>query len=135
MVLQDAKSKHEQMLEIVNNTAISSRELGIIHLSDENELLDGRHVRVKGNELVNFGTCGYMGLEMDDRLKHGVIDAVQKYGTGFASTRAYITVKLYEEIESLLACLRNPYDEQPEFAHYAALPPDWANGLEVSCSS
>ncbi|HMT28457.1 MAG TPA: pyridoxal phosphate-dependent aminotransferase family protein, partial [Bacteroidia bacterium] len=91
------------MLEIINDTAISSRELGIIHLSDENDLLDGRHVTVKGNEMINFGTCGYMGLEMDDRLKHGVIDAVQKYGTGFASTRAYITVKLYEEIESLLA--------------------------------
>ena len=103
MVLQDTKSKHEQMLEIINDTAISSRELGIIHLSDENDLLDGRHVTVKGNEMINFGTCGYMGLEMDDRLKHGVIDAVQKYGTGFASTRAYITVKLYEEIESLLA--------------------------------
>ncbi len=102
MVLQDAKSKHEQILEIVNNTAISSRELGIIHLSDENELLDGRHIRVKGQELVNFGTCGYMGLEMDDRLKQGVIEAVQKYGTGFASTRAYITVRLYEEIENLL---------------------------------
>ncbi|MBL0340979.1 MAG: aminotransferase class I/II-fold pyridoxal phosphate-dependent enzyme [Bacteroidetes bacterium] len=103
MIQHDTKSKHEQMLEIVNNTANSSRELGIIHLSDENELLDGRHIKVKGQELVNFGTCGYMGLEMDDRLKQGVIDAVQKYGTGFASTRAYVTVRLYEELENLLA--------------------------------
>ncbi|HEU4622995.1 MAG TPA: YdiU family protein [Burkholderiaceae bacterium] len=43
--------------------------------------------------------------------------------------------KDYSEIASLLQCLRRPYDEQPEFAHYAALPPDWASGLEVSCSS
>ena len=41
----------------------------------------------------------------------------------------------FSEVERLLACLRRPYDEQPEFAHYAALPPDWASGLEVSCSS
>ena len=41
----------------------------------------------------------------------------------------------YSEVQRLLACLRRPYDEQPEFAAYAALPPDWANGLEVSCSS
>ena len=43
--------------------------------------------------------------------------------------------KDYSEIERLLACLRRPYDEQPEFEQYAALPPDWANGLAVSCSS
>jgi uncharacterized protein YdiU (UPF0061 family) len=43
--------------------------------------------------------------------------------------------KDFSEVEHLLACLRRPFDEQPEFGHYAALPPDWANGLEVSCSS
>ena len=41
----------------------------------------------------------------------------------------------YGEVERLLTCLRRPYDEQPEFAAYAALPPEWANGLAVSCSS
>lgn len=43
--------------------------------------------------------------------------------------------KDFSEVERLFACLRRPFDEQPEFEHYAALPPDWANGLEVSCSS
>ena len=43
--------------------------------------------------------------------------------------------KDFSEIENLLNCLRSPYDEHPEFEHYAALPPDWARGLEVSCSS
>ena len=41
----------------------------------------------------------------------------------------------FSEVQRLLTCLRRPYDEQPEFADYAALPPDWASGLEVSCSS
>ena len=41
----------------------------------------------------------------------------------------------YSEVEGLLACLRDPFAEQPVFERYAALPPDWANGLEVSCSS
>ena len=43
--------------------------------------------------------------------------------------------KDYGEIENLRKLLMRPYDEQPENAHYAALPPDWASGLEVSCSS
>ena len=41
----------------------------------------------------------------------------------------------FSEVERLLTCLRQPYAEQPEFEAYAALPPDWANGLAVSCSS
>jgi uncharacterized protein YdiU (UPF0061 family) len=41
----------------------------------------------------------------------------------------------YSEVTRLLAVLQRPYDEQPEHEHYAALPPDWASHLEVSCSS
>ena len=43
--------------------------------------------------------------------------------------------KDFSEVRRLLTCLRKPYDEQSEFEEYAALPPDWARGLEVSCSS
>lgn len=38
-------------------------------------------------------------------------------------------------VAEVLQCLRRPYDEQPEFERYAAPPPDWAQGLSVSCSS
>jgi uncharacterized protein YdiU (UPF0061 family) len=43
--------------------------------------------------------------------------------------------KDFSEVERLLSVLQRPYDEQPEHEHYAALPPDWASHLEVSCSS
>jgi uncharacterized protein YdiU (UPF0061 family) len=43
--------------------------------------------------------------------------------------------KDFSEIERLRKVLENPYDEQPENAQYADLPPDWASHLEVSCSS
>ncbi|MET0265465.1 MAG: protein adenylyltransferase SelO [Duganella sp.] len=43
--------------------------------------------------------------------------------------------KDFSEIARLLEVLQHPYDEQPEHEHYAALPPDWASHLEVSCSS
>ena len=33
------------------------------------------------------------------------------------------------------ACLQRPFDEQPEYAEFAAPPPDWAQALSVSCSS
>ena len=43
--------------------------------------------------------------------------------------------KDFSEVERLLKVLSRPYDDQPGAEDYAALPPDWASGLEVSCSS
>jgi uncharacterized protein YdiU (UPF0061 family) len=43
--------------------------------------------------------------------------------------------KDFSEIERLLKVLENPFGEQAENDRYAALPPDWASELEVSCSS
>lgn len=39
------------------------------------------------------------------------------------------------EVARLLKVLERPYDEQPESAAYADFPPDWAQHIEVSCSS
>ncbi|MCD0504108.1 protein adenylyltransferase SelO [Bordetella petrii] len=39
------------------------------------------------------------------------------------------------EIDTLLGLLRDPCTERPGYEAYAALPPDWAGGIEVSCSS
>ena len=41
----------------------------------------------------------------------------------------------FSEVNKLLKILESPFDEQPENESYAKLPPDWAEGLEVSCSS
>jgi uncharacterized protein YdiU (UPF0061 family) len=41
----------------------------------------------------------------------------------------------YTEVERLRTLLQRPYDEQPEMTAYASLPPDWAQGIELSCSS
>jgi uncharacterized protein YdiU (UPF0061 family) len=43
--------------------------------------------------------------------------------------------KDFSEVRKLQQILENPFDEQPQHARYAELPPDWARGLEVSCSS
>ncbi|MBC7662221.1 MAG: YdiU family protein, partial [Caulobacter sp.] len=41
----------------------------------------------------------------------------------------------FGEVRALYRALRRPFDEQPGDARYAALPPDWARHIEVSCSS
>ena len=41
----------------------------------------------------------------------------------------------YSEIDKLMTLLQAPYDEHPDFEHYAGHPPQWAQQIEVSCSS
>jgi uncharacterized protein YdiU (UPF0061 family) len=41
----------------------------------------------------------------------------------------------YSEVQKLLTLLERPFDEQPDHEAYADFPPDWAQSLEVSCSS
>ncbi|MBI3803242.1 MAG: YdiU family protein [Nitrospirae bacterium] len=41
----------------------------------------------------------------------------------------------YTEVHRLLDLLKHPFDEQPDREAYAAPPPEWAKGIQVSCSS
>jgi len=41
----------------------------------------------------------------------------------------------FSEVQRLLKVLARPFDEQPEHEADASFPPDWAQHLEVSCSS
>lgn len=41
----------------------------------------------------------------------------------------------FTEIDRLLMLLKKPYNEHENLAHYAALPPDWATRIQISCSS
>ena len=41
----------------------------------------------------------------------------------------------YSEVQKLLTLLERPFDDQPDHEAYADFPPDWAQSLEVSCSS
>ena len=41
----------------------------------------------------------------------------------------------FSAVQRLLTVLQRPYDEQPAADDLAAFPPDWAQHLEVSCSS
>jgi len=41
----------------------------------------------------------------------------------------------YSEVETLHALLQKPFDDQAEFAEYAAEPPEWARHIDLSCSS
>lgn len=74
---------------------------GIFQVSLEDETLNGREVTIANKRVVNFGSCSYLGLEMDNRLKQGAIDATLRYGTQYSSSRLFSACSLYEELEDL----------------------------------
>jgi uncharacterized protein YdiU (UPF0061 family) len=43
--------------------------------------------------------------------------------------------KDFSKVAELLKVLERPYDEHPASEHLADFPPDWAGGIEISCSS
>jgi uncharacterized protein YdiU (UPF0061 family) len=44
-------------------------------------------------------------------------------------------LKDFSQIDTLLRLLESPFEEHPGFDEYAGFPPDWASGIEISCSS
>ncbi len=97
-----SKTRHEQILDTIDEVTNISASLGIAQLKVENEEINGRTISIKGREVVNFGSCSYLGLEKNPEIVEGVVDAVRKYGSQFSSSRAYASVTLYTEAESLL---------------------------------
>jgi 7-keto-8-aminopelargonate synthetase-like enzyme len=96
------KSKHDQILDIIDEVTQNSKKLGIAHLYTEDESYNGKTVTLNSKPMLNFGSCSYLGLEIDERLKKGAIDATQKFGVHYSSSRAYVSCGLYSELESLM---------------------------------
>jgi 7-keto-8-aminopelargonate synthetase-like enzyme len=99
----EPKSKHQQIIDIVSNVVAKTTRLGIVHLESEDNEIDGKYVTVNGQKLLFFGSCGYLGIEKHPEIINAGVDALQKYGAQFSSSRAYISSKYYTEAEDLLS--------------------------------
>lgn len=77
-----------------------ARGLFFQHVTDAE--LRARQVTVNGRELLSFGSCSYLGLELDPRLIEGACDATRRFGTQFSCSRGYLSMPLYAELESQL---------------------------------
>lgn len=91
----------DSFYDIIDQVISHGVTKGILHLYSENEKHPDNSIILKGKQVVNFGSCSYLGLELDQRLKDGARDAIENYGTQFSSSRAYISLGLYEKLESL----------------------------------
>ncbi len=98
-----AKINHSNFLDVVDDIWTSAKEIGIMHLNSKEEEFDGTHFLIKGKELKNFGTCGYLGLEKHPKLIEGAIDLVKKFGTQLSMSRAYVRPTYIQELEETMS--------------------------------
>lgn len=118
-------SKNQQYFEAVKRTVDKAKAAGVIHLNTEDQAFNGRTVQIDGQEVVNFSSCSYLGLELDPRLKAAARDAVDRYGTQFSSSRSYLSHGMYEELEQLLGTVfRKPVVVAPTttLGHLSMIP-------------
>jgi len=94
----------EERLAILDEVLTEAAGKGLLQLSpDDDAPLNGRTITLDGRSVVSFGSCSYLGLELDPRMKQATIDAVLRYGTQFSSSRGYLSSPQYLELEALLS--------------------------------
>lgn len=106
--------RHERVLQIIESTMADGVEAGVIRVHAEDAVLEGEAITVGGRRLINFGSCSYLGLNTDSRLKQGAIEAVKRFGPLFSSSTAYASVSLYADLRERF--------EQIFDAHVVLLP-------------
>jgi 7-keto-8-aminopelargonate synthetase-like enzyme len=114
-----------ERLRLVDHAFAEMRRRGLVHLNAEDERIDGRFVTLFGRRHLNFGSCSYVGLETDPRLKSAACEAVMRFGVQFASSRAYVSSPPYREFEELIETMFGApvvVAQTTSLAHIAALP-------------
>lgn len=96
-------------VETVSQIASDGVQKGIFHLYTEDEKLTGNKLHLKNKEVINFGSCSYLGLEFDRRMKDSAIRAIENYGTQFSESRSYVSTSHYFVLEKLLNKLFDAY--------------------------
>jgi 7-keto-8-aminopelargonate synthetase-like enzyme len=112
-------------LRLVDDAVSEGIAYGIGHLVAEDEQLGGRTLTLHGRRQLNFGSCSYVGLETDLRLKNAACDAVTRFGVQFAASRAYVSCPPYPVLERLLRTMFGApvvVAQTTTLAHFAALP-------------
>jgi 7-keto-8-aminopelargonate synthetase-like enzyme len=116
---------HQERLKLLEDMLTGAAGRGLILRTPDDETLNGRQVSLDGRPRVNFGSCSYLGLELDPRLREAVCEAVMRYGTQFSSSRTYLSAPLYEELEFLLGEVFGGHvlvAPSTSLGHLAALP-------------
>ena len=115
----------EERLALLDEMVTEAAGLGLLMRTPDDEPLDGRTLSLGGRSTLNFGSCSYLGLEFDPRMREAVCAAVMRYGTQFSSSRTYMSAPMYPELEQSLGHMFGGHVlvvPSTSMGHIAALP-------------
>jgi 7-keto-8-aminopelargonate synthetase-like enzyme len=119
-------SKTQSFIDTLQQIAKYGINKKIFHLyTDSKKRIKGNTISLEGKEVINFGSCSYLGLEFDDRLKEASKQAIDDFGTQFSESRAYVSISLYKELEELFEKIfESPVviTQTTTLGHIAAIP-------------
>ena len=75
------------------------------HLKDLviDEIGPGRHIRVNGRSIINFGSDSFLGLDQDARVQEAIIRGTKRWGSHNGASRAFSSVQSNVEAEKKIA--------------------------------
>jgi 7-keto-8-aminopelargonate synthetase-like enzyme len=117
--------KLSAMAELANRVVSQGRDLGLGHLKVQEVLEKGKSVLVNNKKLVSFSNCGYLGLEFHPQLIEAAKEATDRYGTHFSSSRSFLELSIFEELEALLSDIFGKptlYAQSTTLGHIAVIP-------------
>ncbi len=117
--------KNTEFINAVQGMVNKGLEKNIVHLYTDNEEMRPGQLWLNGLEINNFGSCSYLGMEFDPRLKQGAIEGIQNFGTQFSSSRAYVSTGQYGLLEEKFRTIFNAHPvlaPTTSLGHIATLP-------------
>ena len=113
------------MINNLNQIIQDAVNKGLLQKVTSSQQLDSSEIAIDGESYINFGSCSYLGLEYHNELKQAVKDTVDKFGTQFSTSRTYLSVGLYEDLEcQLRKIFKKPViaSASTTLGHLATLP-------------
>ncbi|MDN3612353.1 aminotransferase class I/II-fold pyridoxal phosphate-dependent enzyme [Vibrio ostreicida] len=97
----------------------------IAHLDLDDIFDDGKYLSLDGHKMRNYGSCSYLCVENDVRLKYAAIEEIERTGTQLSASRAYMSHPLYKTLETKLDRLFGGHvllTSTTTLGHMSALP-------------
>ena len=82
----------------------------LMHLCSQEEEFNGKFLKINDEELINFGTCGYLGLEKHPGILAKSHELLDRYGSHFSISRSFVKAPYLAELESLISKI---FDNHP----------------------
>ena len=98
-----------EYIATVERLHAEARARGLFFQTADDAVFEGVKLTLRGARYTAFTSCSYLGLERHPSLVAGVHDAVDRYGTQFASSRGYVSCPLYKELEERLSVIFGGY--------------------------